>query len=402
MKAVVASYGSRGDVEPCAAAARELLRRGHEVRVAAPPNLVGFLESAGLTTVAYGPDSHQQMGPAANLVGDFAATAQHPITMVPKLIEHLTRVNAAKSETLTALADGADLLVVGFNEQAVAANVAEYFGIPLAGLHFFPAPALPAGMLSTLATKAADDAQRQVLGLPPASESVPQRVAEQGSLEIQAYDQIVLPGPPGRWVQADGRHPFVGALTLQSPTDDDDAILAWIAEGAPPIYFGFGSTPLTSPAEQFAMISAACAQLGERALICAGPNDFGQMPHSHQVMVAPAVNHAAVFPACRAIVHHGGAGTTAAGLRAGIPMLIRWLWLDQPIWAAGIEELGVGVGQPFSAATSESLAAGLGSILAAQYIARARTVADQMTPPAHSIAMAADLLEHTADVDRRS
>ncbi|EUA85498.1 hypothetical protein I551_8017 [Mycobacterium ulcerans str. Harvey] len=83
-------------------------------------------------------------------------------------------------------------------------------------------------------------------------------------------------------------------------------------------------------------------------------------------------------------------------------MLIRWLWLDQPIWAAGIEELGVGVGQPFSAATSESLAAGLGSILAAQYIARARTVADQMTPPAHSIAMAADLLEHTAHVDRRS
>ncbi|GJO01304.1 hypothetical protein NJB1907f44_17310 [Mycobacterium marinum] len=126
MKAVVASYGSRGDVEPCAAAARELLRRGHEVWVAAPPNLVGFLESAGLTTVAYGPDSHQQMDPAANLVGDLAATAQHPITMVPKLIEHLTRVSAAKSETLTALADGADLLVAGFNEQAVAANVAEY------------------------------------------------------------------------------------------------------------------------------------------------------------------------------------------------------------------------------------------------------------------------------------
>ena len=56
MKFVLASYGTRGEVEPCAAVGRELLRRGHEVRMAVPPDLVGFAESAGLAAVAYGPD----------------------------------------------------------------------------------------------------------------------------------------------------------------------------------------------------------------------------------------------------------------------------------------------------------------------------------------------------------
>ncbi len=59
MKFVLACYGTRGDVEPCVAVGRELLRRGHEVRMAVPPDLVGFVESAGLAAVAYGPDSRR-------------------------------------------------------------------------------------------------------------------------------------------------------------------------------------------------------------------------------------------------------------------------------------------------------------------------------------------------------
>jgi UDP:flavonoid glycosyltransferase YjiC (YdhE family) len=56
MKVVPAAYGRRGDVEPFAAVGRELLRRGHDVCMAVPPNMVGFVESAGLAAVAYGPD----------------------------------------------------------------------------------------------------------------------------------------------------------------------------------------------------------------------------------------------------------------------------------------------------------------------------------------------------------
>src|ERR1700739_120314 len=67
MKFVVASYGSRGEVEPCAAVGRELLRRGHEVRIAVPPDLVRVVESAGLAAVACGPDSQAPLEAARNL-----------------------------------------------------------------------------------------------------------------------------------------------------------------------------------------------------------------------------------------------------------------------------------------------------------------------------------------------
>ena len=71
------------------------------------------------------------------------------------------------------------------------------------------------------------------------------------------------------------------------------------------------------------------------------------------------MNHAAVFPACRAVVHHGGAGTTAAGLRAGVPTLILWMWTDQAIWGARVKRLKVGTARRFWSATQESLVADL-------------------------------------------
>jgi UDP:flavonoid glycosyltransferase YjiC (YdhE family) len=173
-------------------------------------------------------------------------------------------------------------------------------------------------------------------------------------------------------------------------------VLSWIAAGTPPIYFGFGSWPIESPAETVAVISAACAQLGERALIYSGSNDFTQVPRFDHVKIVGALNYAAVFSACRAVVHHGGAGTTAAGMRAGIPTLILWFWLDQPIWAEGLTRLKTGAGRQFHASTLDSLVADLRCILAPEYATRAREVAKKMTKPAESIATAADLLEETA------
>ena len=149
---------------------------------------------------------------------------------------------------------------------------------------------------------------------------------ERGSLEIQAYDELCFPGLAAEWAEWNGRRPFVGALTMELPTDADDEVASWIAAGTPPIYFGFGSIPVQSPADTVAMIGAACAELGERALIYSGASDFNRVPHFDHVKVVGPVNYAAIFPACRAVVHHGGAGTTAAGLRAGIPMLILWAW----------------------------------------------------------------------------
>jgi vancomycin aglycone glucosyltransferase len=395
MRVVVVGYGSRGDIEPCVAAGRELLRRGHDVLVAVPPNFLGFVESVGLAAVAYGPDSREEMNPASQVFRDLATRMHDQIGALTEAVEHVNQVKADKSATLTTVGQGADLLVAGFNEQGVAANVAEYYGIPVAALHPFPTGIWSSTSMVPVITKQTDDAQRHALGLPERAGPSARK-----PLEIQAYDELCLPGPAAEWVDSDGRRPFVGALTLELPTDVDDEVLSWIAAGTPPIYFGFGSTPIPSPAETAAVISAACAQLGERALICGGPNDFTYSPHLDNVKVVGAVNHAAIFPACRAVVYHGGAGTTAAAMRAGIPTLVLWFWLDQPMWAATVERLKVGSARAFSASTLDSLVADLRTILTPQCDARAREVAAQMTKPAESLASAADLLEETARVGR--
>ena len=119
------------------------------------------------------------------------------------------------------------------------------------------------------------------------------------------------------------------------PVEADEEVASWIAAGTPPIFFGFGSVPVESPADTLTMISVACAQLGERGLVCAGGTDFGHVPHFEHVKVVGAVNVGATFPACRAVVHHGGAGTTAVGLRAGVPTLILSMDLDQTLWGSG-------------------------------------------------------------------
>jgi UDP:flavonoid glycosyltransferase YjiC (YdhE family) len=141
--------------------------------------------------------------------------------------------------------------------------------------------------------------------------------------------------------------------------------------------------------------------LGERALICSGTSDFSDVPHSDHVKVVSSVNHSAVFPACRAVVHHGGPGTTFAGIRAGIPTLILSISVDQPMWAAAVNQLEVGLGRRFFI-TQKSLVEDLRSILTAHCVARAREVAAQMTPPAESVAAAADLLEDAARLGRVS
>ena len=413
MKFVLASYGTRGDVEPCAAIGRELLRRGHEVRMAVAPDLLGFVESVGLAAVAYGPDSRAWQ----DLHRDFLRHLFRKFWKIRDLIklgredaELLSQCWKEISATLTSLADGADLLLSIMIGEESAANVAEYYDIPMATLHTFPTrpnghflPFLPAPLgrsamtagdwLGWRMSKKLEDARRRELGLAKATASPPRRIAERRSLEIQAYDAVCFPEVAAEWAKWNGRRPFVGALTLGLPTDADEEIASWIAAGTPPIFFGFGSTAVESPADTVAMISAACTQLGERALIGSAETDFSRIPHFEHVKVVSTLNYAAAFPACRAVVHHGGAGTTAAGLRAGVPQLLLPTFLDQTLWGTRVKRLKVGTARRFSTITRESLVADLRTILAPQYVARAREIATRMTTPAESAVAAADLLE---------
>jgi UDP:flavonoid glycosyltransferase YjiC (YdhE family) len=144
------------------------------------------------------------------------------------------------------------------------------------------------------------------------------------------------------------------------------------------------------------MIGEACAQLGERALVCSAWSDFTDIPHFEHVEVVEGVDFEATFPACRAVVHHGGAGTTAVGLRAGVPQLILWTWPDQSLRGGAVKRLKVGTARRFSTTNLETLVEDLRTILASEYLARAREIAPQISKPAESIATATDLVENCA------
>ncbi|MGV0853142.1 glycosyltransferase [Mycolicibacterium phlei] len=420
MKFVLAFYGTRGDVEPGIAVGRELMRRGHEVQMAVPPDMTGSVGAVGLAAVEYGPDTQAWLEDTRDFWGFFFRNFWN----VRKVQRHLQesrepglRAWSEMTKTLVSVADGADLLVTGISYEELAFDVAEYCGTPLATVLWFPMrvngrliPTLPAPVVRLSmrlyewmiwrGVRRSVSAQRRELGLPPASGPVPGRIAERELLEIQAYDDVLFPGLAAEWETWGAQRPFVGTLTLELATDDDEDVLSWIAAGTPPICFGFGSIPVKSPADTLAMIAGACAEVGERALVCAGWTDFSDVPQYDHVKVVGAVNYATIFPSCRAVVHHGGAGTTAAGLRAGIPTLVLWMADVQVIWGAAVKRLKVGTSRRFAATTRKTLAADLRTILTPECAVRARDLAAKMTRPSESVTAAADLLEEYARTKR--
>ncbi|MCV7422820.1 glycosyltransferase [Mycobacterium yunnanensis] len=420
MTFVVAIHGTRGDVEPCAALALELQRRGHDVATAVPPNLVGFVESVGLPAVAYGPDSQQQLrGDVFERPDALTAATPADWLRLGNPLRALTKARAAAtrgwdemSNTLSSLAAGADVVVTGTAYQEIAGNVTEALGVPMAEVHYFPVRANTAVMPVRLPARVvrgayaagewmhwqllrpAERRQRQLLGLPPASTRPVGRIVGRGALELQAYDPVFFPALAQEWDAR--RRPLIGSMTLQLPTAVDGDVESWIASGAPPVYFGFGSMPVDHFTTTMGLIRDVCATLGTRALICAGSSASDEVATTDAVKVVTAVNHAAVFPRCRAVVHHGGAGTTAAGLRAGVPTLVLWVAAEQPLWGKQVERLGVGTYRRLSTTTRESLLADLRTVLDRNTSERARLVADRMSRPSESVTTAADLLEDVA------
>jgi UDP:flavonoid glycosyltransferase YjiC (YdhE family) len=420
MKFVLAFYGTRGDVEPGIAVGRELMRRGHDVLMAVPPDMIDSAESIGLSTVRYGPDTREWLEDTRDFWGylfrnfwNFRRVQRY----LRESREPGMRAWAEMTRTLVSVLDDVDLLVTGISYEELAFDVAEYRDAELATVLWFPmrvngrlVPGLPAPVIRRLmriyewmiwrGVKGTVSTQRRELGLPPASGPVPDRIAEREVLEIQAYDDVLFPGLAEEWASWNGQRPFVGTLTLELATADDDDVLSWIAAGTPPICFGFGSIPVESPADMIRMIAGACAEVGERALVCAGWTDFSEVPQFDHVKVVGAVNYATIFPSCRAVVHHGGAGTTAAGLRAGVPTLVLWMADVQVIWGAAVKRLKVGTSRRFAATTQKTLVADLRRVLAPECATRARDLAARMTRPAESVATAADLLEKYARTRR--
>jgi UDP:flavonoid glycosyltransferase YjiC (YdhE family) len=415
MKVVVACHGVRGDVEPSVVIGRELLRRGHDVSIAVPPNVVEFAESVGLNAVAWGTDSQAMMDAQRDYWTSFFRfpwNSKELDRLGREIGQIVTRCWTEEAfATLTSLAEGADVLIAGYGFEQFAANVAEYYGIPLAVVHFFPLrangqvlPLLPP-QIGRVVMKAyermswsgpmkeVEDLQRRQLGLGKATTPWPDRIARSGALEIQAYEESVVPGLRAEWAEWAARRPFVGTLTLEASTDVDTEVEEWITEGSPPIFFGFGSVPVATPANTIAMISGTCERLGERALVGGGATDFGGVAVPKHIKVVDQVNFARVFPLCRAVVHHSGAGTIAACLRAGVPQVGLWTLPDQWLRTVQLKRLKVGTGRRFSTVTADKLHADLRTVLTQQYSTRAREFADCVTKSSESSSAAADLVE---------
>ena len=148
--------------------------------------------------------------------------------------------------------------------------------------------------------------------------------------------------------------------------DEDDAwqppqdLLDFLAEGEKPIYIGFGSMRVSKPEATTRLVLQAVQSTGKRAILLSGWAGIGALDLPKDVFLLKYAPHTWLFPRMAATVHHGGAGTTAAGLRAGVPAIIIPFFVDQPYWAQRVYDLGVGTKPiPRTKLTADKLAAAI-------------------------------------------
>ncbi len=193
---------------------------------------------------------------------------------------------------------------------------------------------------------------RQRWGLPPLGASPTTGYLKKGGLALMGFSPSLFPRPadwnPGSVVTGAWELPS-GSRGSESQDAEDPGFLAWLEDGAPPVFFGFGSMPVPDHEGFMEMAASLCEELGLRALIGPGWNDLDMaacdLPDN--LAVVEKADHAWLFPQCAAVVHHGGAGTTQAALRAGVASVVCPFFADQPFWAKRVAALGAGTRLPF-------------------------------------------------------
>ncbi len=416
VRIAMVTVGTRGDAQPIVALGAELTRRGHEVNVGVPPNLVAFARGVGLAAGSVGSDSQAFMESAE---GQQLLASGDAKELMNRLQSIAHDEAAQRNAEMRDLCDGADVIVSGPLTEHRASSLAERARVPQVLVHtcpIRPTGAVANPLVTTMelspsqnrethevfdrmwwqAVEADVNAQRADLGLAPTSQSTAARVEERGDVEIQAYSSVLVPGLD--WGDA---RPVVGFVHLCAEdrrklgeSEVDAGLDAWLSEGPPPAYFGFGSMPVTKPVETLAMISTVTADLGLRALVSAGWSGMaGGDREETRVRVVGMVNHDAVLPRCSLAVHHGGAGTTAASLRAGLPTLVCSVFADQPFWGTQVERLGVGSHVRFAELTERALGDGLGRIMAPDVRGQVRRVAARLQAETDATARTADIIE---------
>ena len=358
------AFGSRGDVQPYLALALRLEAAGHQATV------VGLDDYAELAA-AWGVDYHPlgfRLADADH--GQFVAALNSGRNSVKGVLDLLSAMRPMFDRMLETLYDvyqQADAVVASLVALVSAHPVAEARGIPyFVGLlqpigrtRHFPGPAFPLtgdyGPAFNLLTHRFTELlftqpmlpfinrwRRTYFDLPP--------------LPLLAYPYEQVNGQPVPWLYACSPqvvpHPpdwpphrhTTGYWRLPAQPDwqPPDDLAAFLADGPPPVYVGFGSMMGQDAAALTELVVTALKRAGQRGILLTSQGGLEGEHLPATVFALAGAPHDWLFPRMAAVVHHGGAGTTAAGLEAGIPSIVVPFMGDQPFWGARVRALGVG------------------------------------------------------------
>lgn len=379
MRVLLATYGSRGDVEPIVALAVELRSLDAEVVVCAPADNE-FSELSARAGI--------RMAPFAKTWRSWAEGASTAQERVPSVDDFVRGYIDATFETMLEAAQGCDVLLATGMLHFVAGSVAEKLSIPHHFVMFCPILLEPQGWQSAAAEPI--NKNRESVGLPPITDVWPFLFTDRPWI---AADNVLAPNAghgtsdvfrTDAWIRKDER-----------PLSAD--LVEFLDAGSPPVYVGFGSMRMQEESARVA-VEAIRAQ-GRRVILARGWADLAPVDDREDVFGTADVNQQALFKKVAAVIHHGGAGTTTTAARAGVPQVIVPQAADQPYWADRIAALGVGAAHDGPTPSVGSLSASLEVALSAGATARANAVADDIRSDGASAA--ARHLIAAAQVERR-
>ena len=374
------TVGAMGDTQPFVALAARFIQQGHTVKLAARPDFAGLAASYGIEFASLG-------NPYKSLLrSEEVATAIGSSKMLRMIVKQASDSNQRKAflegldtDAIRAV-QGADAIIYK-SSWIPFYSIAEKLGVPSAAAMFMPLtrtssfPSFLIGggkdrgpMINSLIWRVTEQFIWQVsrnfdnkmrgelLGLPRLPFWGPSARQLERTPLFYAYSPTVIPRPTdwperihitGFW--------FSDPPPGWSPPPD---LVAFLESGPPPVYVGFGSMPSGSAEDTLKLILKALELSHQRGVLLSGWAGIGEdrkLPE--YVFGVESVPHSWLFPRMSAVVHHGGAGTTGAGLRAGVPSIITPFVADQPNWARRIEALGVGPSAiPFRELTADLLA----------------------------------------------
>ncbi len=351
------TYGTRGDVEPFVALAVRLRQGGARVRLAAP-------ESFHVLVDPYDVEFHGLPGdPRALARGLLDRAGSNIPRMVGVMARHVQEIALEAMDGIDAACRGAACIVHSFLMTASGHLQAAASGVPEVSAQLFPIfspttafpgptfPDFPLGPWYRRATHALNAqvywqgsrllygwVRRRRRGLPglpayPFSGRAPVPI-------LYAFSPAVLPRPADWPASA----VITGYWFLKPPPGwtPPSNLQGFLNQGEPPVYVGFGSMIGGEWQTQARHCVAVLQEAGLRVLLAAGSPSVPALDVPLKVMTVGDIPHAWLFPRVAAVIHHGGAGTTAAALRAGKPSLILPLTADQSFWARQVDRLGAG------------------------------------------------------------